>query len=116
MPSTGEMQRENVLTSSSEPANRRRLQPINQQLPATTKWVAALPAEVQPLALLQKIPRIANTLARLWRDPIELQLYFDDLLVDRRGGRRGFPPEIHSELIILREYREGRYPGASHSD
>jgi tankyrase len=51
----------------------------------------------------------------LWQDNIRLQLYLEDLLVDRRRGRRGFPPEIHNELLILREYREGRYPGASTS-
>jgi hypothetical protein len=100
------------LTSSSDPSNRRSLQPLNQQLPATTKWAAGVPVEVQPLALLQTFPRIANTLARLWHDNIGLQNYLDDLLVDRRGGRRGFPPEIQSELLILRAYCEGRYPGA----
>jgi hypothetical protein len=67
--------------------------------------------EVQPLALLERLPRIANILARLWQDNIGLRLYLDDLLVDRRGGRSGFPPEIHNELLVLREYREGRYPG-----
>jgi len=101
--------------SSSDPRNRRSLQPLNQQLPATAKWAAGVPVEVQPQALLQTFPRIANTLARLWHDNIGLRNYLDELLVDRRGGRRGFPPEIQSELLILRAYCEGRYPGASSS-
>jgi hypothetical protein len=96
------------LSSSSEPRNRRRLQPLNQQLPAAARWAARLPVEVQPLALLQRLPRIANALARLWQDNIGLRLHLDDLLVDRRG----VPPEIHNELLVLREYCEGRYPGA----
>jgi hypothetical protein len=106
---------EEPLASSSDPSNRRILQPLNQQLPATVKWAAGVPVEVQPLALLQTFPRIANTLARLWHDNIGLQNYLDDLLVDRRGGRRGFPPEIQNELLILRAYCEGRHPGASSS-
>jgi hypothetical protein len=102
----------NPLATSSEPGNRRRLQPLNQQLPATARWAASLPAEVQPLALLQAFPRVANALARLWQDDIGLELYLDELLVDRRGGRRGFPPEIHNELLTLRAYHAGRFPGA----
>ena len=103
------------MTSSSEAGNRRTPQPLNQQLPTTARWAASLPDEVQPLALLQSLPRIANTLARLWPDDAALKAYLDELLVDRRGGRRGFPPEIHNELLVLREYREGRFPGASPS-
>ena len=71
--------------------------------------------EVQPRALLQSLPRIANALARLWQDNVRLRLYLDELLIDRRGGRRGFPPEIHNELLVLREYCEGRYPGGTPS-
>ena len=99
------------LASSSGDRKRRRPQPLNQQLPSTAKWAASLPLEVQPRALLKTLPRIANAVARLWHDKIGLQLYLDDLLVDRRGARRGFPPEIHNELLVLREYCEGGYPG-----
>ena len=70
-----------------------------------------MPDEVQPLALLQSLPRIANTIAHLWHDDAALRAYLDELLVDQRGGRRGFPPEIQNELLILREYCEGRFPG-----
>ena len=115
LPDTGDTYWRMPLASSSDLSNRRSVQPLNQELPATAKWAAGIPAEVQPLALIQTFPRIANTLARLWHDNIGLQNYLDDLLVDRRGGRRGFPPEIHSELLILRAYCEGRYPGASSS-
>ena len=99
------------MASSLEPRYRRRVQPLNQRLPAAARWAAALPLEVQPRVLLQRLPRIANVLARLWKDEIHLRLYLDELLDDRRKGRRGFPPEIHSELLMLREYHKGRYPG-----
>jgi hypothetical protein len=64
--------------------------------------------EIQPLTLLQDIPRIANAIARLWQDDIALRQYLDDLLTDRRGGRLGFPPEIHHELVQLRAHVERR--------
>jgi hypothetical protein len=98
---------------SSDPRNRRWSQPLNQQLPVTLRWVDSLPAEVQPLRLLQRLPRIANAIARLWRDDVGLARYLDDLLTDRRGGRRGFAPEIHHELLQLRAYRESQFPLAS---
>jgi hypothetical protein len=92
----------------SDARNRRRPQPLNQQLPATARWAASLPVEIQPLTLLQDIPRIANAIARLWRDDIAVRQYLDDLLIDRRGGRLGFAPQIHHELVQLRAYCERR--------
>jgi len=105
--------RSTPLNSSSEIRNRRRVQPLNQLLPATAKWAASLPAGVQPLATLQRLPRIANALARSWQDRIALKQYLDELLVDRRGGRRGLPPEIHNELLTLRQYHEAQYASPS---
>ena len=114
-PDAGDTGERTALASSAETRNRRRPQPLNQLLPATAKWAAGLPVEVQPLTLLQRLPRIANAIARLWRDNVRLRLYLDELLVDRRGARHGFTPEIHNEIMILREYREGRYPGSPFS-
>jgi hypothetical protein len=88
---------------------------LNVQLPATAKWAASLPAEVQLPSLLQKLPRIANALARLWQDDVALRQYLDDLLVDRRGSRQGFPPDIHLELVLLREFSDRKYRRASSS-
>ena len=115
LPNMGDTYERPPLASSSDSRNRRWPQPLDQQLPATTKWAASLPFEVQPRALLQKLPRIANALARLWPDSVGLRHYLDELLVDRRGRRQGFSPEILNELLILRDYHEGRYPGASSS-
>jgi hypothetical protein len=103
------------LASSLGSSDRRRPQPLNQQLPSTAKWVASLPAEVQLPVLLQTLPRIANAIARLWQDDAGLRQYLDDLLTDNRGGRRGFPPDVQLELILLREYCNGRYPLESNS-
>jgi hypothetical protein len=83
---------------------------LNDPLPATLRWMARLPEEIRPLRLLQQFPRIGNVLARSWDDEAALQAYLDSLLADRRGGRRGFPPEVHNELLTLREYVAGHYP------
>jgi len=51
-------------------------------------------------------------LARMWRDTPRLHSYLDSLLVDRRGGRLGFPNEVQCELLALRDYFEGRFPAS----
>lgn len=88
--------------------NRRWRQPLDQQLPATARWASGLPMEMRPVALLQQFPRVANGLARAWTDKTAVRDYLDELLIDRRGGRRGFPPEVHHELLVLRELCEDR--------
>ena len=101
------------MTSIADTRNRRWRQPLNQPLPAAARWVAGLPLDLQPRALLQRFPRIANDLARVWQDDTEFQLHLNELLIDRRGGRQGFPPEIHQELLMLREYCHPRRRSAS---
>jgi hypothetical protein len=58
------------------------------------KFLAALPVSVRPLKLGERYPRIVNTLGLLRGQPISFRAYFDDLFVDNRGDRQGFPPEI----------------------
>jgi hypothetical protein len=98
------------VVATRDPKNLRRRQPLDEPLPATIRWVAKLPDEVRPIALLRTFPRIANVLARVWNDAAECQAYFDDLMVDQRGNRSGFPPEVLENLLTLRDYYLGRYP------
>lgn len=66
-------------------------------------WIETLPTHARPDALAAQFPRIANRLVLCWRDPgLTLQV-IDQLLVDRRGGRQGFPPAVREELIALRD-------------
>jgi hypothetical protein len=46
-------------------------------------------------------PRVANRLAIAWPDPKAVQEVLDDVLIDRRGGRQGFPPAVQQELLRL---------------
>jgi hypothetical protein len=67
----------------------------------TVDWLLQLAPAARPTRLADAIPRIANALADRWSDPPAAAAYVGDLLVDRRGGRKGFPPEIKRELVML---------------
>ncbi len=79
-------------------------EPANGLLRPTMNWASTLPADARPNALLAKFPRIANLIAVLWQDPNSLRRYIDDLLVDKRGNRQGFPLDVLRELFALRAY------------
>jgi len=73
-------------------------------LGVTRAWLASLPPDVRPTALAEQFPRIANRLRHLWKQAARCEEYLDDLIVDRRCSRKGFPPQISQELTVLREY------------
>jgi ankyrin repeat protein len=58
-----------------------------------------------PSLLEAQYERILTRIEQLW-DKAELHDYFSDLLIDKRGGRKGFPRGILNEIIALREFRE----------
>lgn len=45
-----------------------------------------------------------NRIALLWDSPKLAERYFDELLIDDRGGRQGFPLNVLSELFSLKEH------------
>jgi hypothetical protein len=98
--------------SLDEQAQRRKRKgtPSNQLLKPTFKWAATLPRSVQPLALMRRFPRIANQLAAVWSDTPSIRLCLDGLLVDDRGNRQGFSPDVLRELLSLRLYHENLHP------
>ncbi len=71
----------------------------------TLDWIARLPPAVRPAHLAERFPRVANQLAMTWSSGMQCSAAFDDLLVDHRGGRHGFPYDVEAELKGLREYR-----------
>lgn len=72
--------------------------------PATFKWLASLPREARPNALARQYPRIVNRLAEIWKRPLQCERYIDDLMIDLRGGRQGFPPPVAAEIAALKVY------------
>jgi hypothetical protein len=79
-------------------------EPANGLLKTTFAWAATLPVHVQPRALMCQFPRIANLIAAMWADANSLRRYVDDLLVDKRGNRQGFPVDVLRELFALRAH------------
>ena len=79
-------------------------------LDETLLWIATLPANVRPLVLARKFPRIANSVAELWRRVARCEEYLDSLVVDLRGTRSGFPPDVAQELTALRNYYAVLHP------
>ena len=79
-------------------------------LGATTLWMAELPQAVRPVNLARKFPRIANSIAELWRRVARCEEYLDTLVLDLRGDRTGFPLEVAQELTALRSYFAELHP------
>lgn len=70
--------------------------------PLVPRWVDTLAPESRPHFLCEHFPRIANRLALCWADPALTAKLIDEFLLDRRGTRRGFPPQASAELKALR--------------
>lgn len=79
----------------------------DQTLSGTTRhWLQRLPARRRPYRLCTRYPRVANRIAWAWSDVDMTNQVLDDLLVDRRGGREGFPPWVLRELRRLQEFNQ----------
>lgn len=48
---------------------------------------------------------ILNRLMQVWATP-EFELYMHDLMIDKRGGRQGFPLDVITELMFLSELHD----------
>jgi hypothetical protein len=84
----------------------RRAKPCNALLPATMQWAASLDGVAAPYRLMAQYPRIANRIANAWNDVPACLVILDELLVDRRGGRKGFPEPVRDELRRLRQIHD----------
>jgi len=75
---------------------------------AATQWMLTLPRELRPLELMRRYPRIANRLCEQWDDASASLPLLEDLVLDRRGGRMGFPRPVVLELQALHEHLQRR--------
>lgn len=91
-------------------SGQRTLEPSPVLLDATAAWIAELPLSVRPLQLARRFPRIANSVAEMWRRVAPCEAYLDTLVVDQRGDRTGFPPDVARELTVLRNYYAELHP------
>jgi len=76
-------------------------EPLND---AANTWMSEMPESVQPRQLALRYARLANRLCNVWTDPQKCERLLDDLMMDRRGGRKGFPLQVANELATLRDY------------
>jgi len=59
------------------------------------------PAELLDVhAALEDYPRISTRIQQLWGSP-ECEAYLNNLVIDTRGNRKGFPPPMMEELLYL---------------
>lgn len=56
--------------------------------------------EGYPAALEGQYARILARIQELW-GTFELDFYFEDLMIDKRGDRQGFPPEVVRDIFTL---------------
>lgn len=57
--------------------------------------------DLYPHALEARFPHVIARLVEAWPSPEHALALFEDLLVDKRGGRHGFPPEVAREIFRL---------------
>jgi len=71
----------------------------------------SLSPRIRPHQLPERFPRIMNQIALLWRRPVQLDRYFEELLIDRRGDRQGLPFALALELHTVKDYHQSEvYP------
>ena len=83
---------------------RRKAAPFNKLLGPTLQWAKDLPPDVIPVALMARYPRVANMVAVRSKEGSGFHDYLVDLLVGRRGGRKGFSSDIVDEIEHLRAH------------
>ena len=65
------------------------------------KWLAELSEELRPVLTMQRYARVINSIVDAWPDAERRDEVFENLLNDRRKGRRGFPIDVERELSAL---------------
>ncbi len=73
-------------------------------LSATHLWLRRVPPRIHPKHLCRYHPRLANRLAECWGDRGRVGQFMDDLLTDRRGGRKGLSTRVKTELLCLERF------------
>lgn len=61
--------------------------------------------DLYPTALESKYSRVFNKIIAMWGTQ-SLEEHFNDLIVDKRGGRKGFPPDVAADIILLSRLHE----------
>jgi hypothetical protein len=73
-------------------------------LSVTHVWLRRLPPRFHPKQLCRYHPHLANRLAACWGDRDRVEQFVDDLLIDRRGGRKGLSARVKTELLCVERF------------
>ena len=57
-----------------------------------------------PIHLEQGFPHVIAKIEELW-GTAEIHDYLSDLIIDKRGGRKGFPEPVSKDIVAIREFR-----------
>lgn len=79
----------------------RRPEPLDAR---AQRLYASLPPALQPALTRERFPHVINRIAAEWEMPARFARLMDELLLDARGHRAGFPYEAVRELTALREH------------
>ena len=65
-------------------------------------------AQLYPHNLERQFPRVLGRIVAAWESPEDVSALLTELLIDRRGNRQGFPPEVAREIFQLSVFNENR--------
>jgi hypothetical protein len=65
--------------------------------------------------LEERFPRIVDSIVLMWGNK-EMDTFFQKIMMDDRGDRQGFPPEVMSDLMFLSQLHNTAYPFQNASD
>ena len=72
--------------------------------PDAVKLMSLLGRTARPTRLQALFPHVLNRLAAVWHQPARFEREMEELLLNTRDNRAGFPLEIVAELTAVREY------------
>lgn len=77
-------------------------------LSETHLWIRSVPSSIHPKHLGRYHPHLANRLAQCWGDATLVERFMEEVLVDRRGQRKGLSDRVRMELDRLRGFHARR--------
>jgi hypothetical protein len=108
--SVSEIARHNARPVDAAEWARRRRQPSPSDRALTGEaiaWMLSLPEPVRPERVAAQMPRLANQIAAAWSDRQRCLDALKALTIDNRGGRRGLPSDVLTEVQALHRYLSG---------
>ncbi len=77
-----------------------------QSFKFANELIGKLPSDLSLIHLYAEFPHVLDKVAMAWGDHLAFYALMDDLLIDKRGGRTGFPFKAAIELSRLAEHYE----------